>query len=32
MKNVEELMKKYGEVHPIFDHFGLFTPDKERVL
>lgn len=31
MKNVEELMKKYGEVHPIFDHFGLFTPDKERV-
>lgn len=29
MKDLQELMKKYGEVHPIFDHFGLFTPDKE---
>lgn len=30
METMDELMKKYGEVHPIFDHFGLFTSDKER--
>ena len=30
MKSLEELQKKYGYVHPIFDHFGLFTPNKEH--
>lgn len=30
MKSLDELMKQYGTVHPIFDHFGLFTPDKEH--
>lgn len=30
MKTVDELMKEFGEVHPIFDHFGLFTNDRER--
>lgn len=30
MKSVEKLMEKYGRVHPIFDHFELFTPNKER--
>ena len=30
MKTVDELMKEFGEVHPIFDHFGLFTDNRER--
>ncbi len=31
MKTLEELMQQYGEVHPIFDHFGCFTSDRDRV-
>lgn len=30
MKKVEELMKEFGEVKPIFDHFGLLTYDREK--
>lgn len=27
---VDELMREYGEVKPIFDHFGLLTYDREK--
>lgn len=29
-KTVEELMKEYGDVKPVFDHFGLLTHDREK--
>lgn len=30
MRTVEELMEEFGNVNPVFDHFGLFTYDKEK--
>lgn len=30
MKTVEALMEEFGEVKPVFDHFGLFTYDKQK--
>lgn len=29
-KTVEQLMEEYGEVKPVFDHFGLLTYDREK--
>ena len=29
-KIIAELMEEYGEVKPIFDHFGLLTYDREK--
>lgn len=29
-RTVEELMAEFGEVKPIFDHFGLLTYDREK--
>ena len=31
MTDINALMKQYGEVNPIFDHFGLITSSREKI-
>lgn len=30
MKDLQDLLKEHGDIKPVFDHFGLFTHDREK--